>query len=225
MWLYPDEDIGLFASTNGPPTIDNTWGLILILQMVSDILLEETPWINASSACVFPSPWKPKSAPSTHAPADDPLPAELAADYAGTFSHEGFGDVIVSYNYSARHLEMRMGRFLRALLLYDKTHDAFLAKLVDKYSYESYTIPVRFKKTTVSGVIGVLAMPLSTPLATSEPVEFIKVVACLEPSDLERIYSNTNDCISKANVQSVSSPIIVYLFVICYLAVHNIYLV
>ena len=116
---------------------------------------------------------------------------------------------------------MRMGRFLRALLLYDKTQNVFLAKLVDKYSYESYTIPVAFRKTTVSGEIDVLEMPLSTPLTTSEPVEFTKVVACQESSDIERIYyGNTKTCISKASVPSVSSTIIAYLFVVCYLSVH-----
>ena len=213
VWLYPDEDVGLFASTNGPPTIDNTWGLILILQMVTDILLQETPWMNTTSACIFPSPWKPKIVQKERALPDDHLEVMSLGGYSGTFSHPGFGDVNVSYNSSERHLEMRMGRFLRAQLLYDKTRDVFHAKLVDRYRYEPFTIPVKFKNTSGSGEFDVLSMPLSMPIETNEPVEFTKGMT---PRDISHLRGEVDmhGCVSKARAQSVHISVVIFSFLL-----------
>ena len=215
VWLYPDEDIGLFASTNGPPNIDNTWGLIIVLQTISDVLLRETPWINATSACAFPSPWKRKSVARERTLRDDRPEVASFSGYAGTFRHPAFGEVNVSYNASERHLELRMGRFLRALLLYDKTRDVFHAKLVDRYGYEPFTLPVTFRNRTGSGEFDILTMPLSMPIESSEPVEFTKGLVGQETLYTEhREGEGRSGCVSKATALPVPACVVILSFLL-----------
>ncbi|XP_060605765.1 uncharacterized protein LOC132758228 [Ruditapes philippinarum] len=52
IWLYPDEQIGVFANVDGPGTVASpTYALRTILSYVSDILLGQTPWLDFETAC------------------------------------------------------------------------------------------------------------------------------------------------------------------------------
>lgn len=58
LWLFPGVGAGLFVATNGPQTRDKGQALTAITGMAADLLLGETFWLNSTTVCTFPAPWK-----------------------------------------------------------------------------------------------------------------------------------------------------------------------
>ncbi|XP_076467633.1 uncharacterized protein LOC143298638 [Babylonia areolata] len=59
LWLLPGVKAGLFVATNGPQTRDKGHALTAITNMAADLLLGEAFWLNETTICTFPAPWKP----------------------------------------------------------------------------------------------------------------------------------------------------------------------
>ncbi|KAK3599541.1 hypothetical protein CHS0354_006676 [Potamilus streckersoni] len=58
IWLFPDQNIGIFGSVNGPATsVESDRALNSVFYYLSDILLSETVWMNETLACTFPKPF------------------------------------------------------------------------------------------------------------------------------------------------------------------------
>ncbi|KAL3878903.1 hypothetical protein ACJMK2_031229 [Sinanodonta woodiana] len=58
VWLFPDKNIGIFGSLNGPGTrAEPNRALHTVFYHLSDKLLGERSWINESTACTFPAPF------------------------------------------------------------------------------------------------------------------------------------------------------------------------
>ena len=185
VWLYPDVDIGIYLSANGPPSSSGTWGLILALYYLSDVLLNEQRWLNTSTLCGFPEPWA------------SPVPdyrfqwpqgrVSRVADYLGTYRHPGYFDIVVTYDARIETLQLRMGRYLEAKLLYNQSTETFYTQFVGKLWYVSEPIPVRFTRLTPEGQIVQLHIPFYSPYDTAKPVVFSKTSST--PSKM----SATND--------------------------------
>ena len=174
VWLYPDVGLGLYISTNGPLGSASSWGLILTLQYLSDLLLGEEPWLNTSTLCTFPEPWKPSPPVDTMTPpADDPV--REAGDYTGTYHHPAFGNVTVTRDPGTNALKLQMGRYMEAKLLYNQTSDTFYTTLVGELWYSKDRIPVKFLRSPEEGGIGKLQMPLYSPYESVKPTIFKKV--------------------------------------------------
>ena len=171
VWLYPDVGLGLFVSSNGPLGAASSWGLILTLQYLSDLLLGEEPWLNTSTLCTFPEPWKP-SPPVVNMtpPADDPV--RDAGDYTGTYHHHVFGNVTVTLDPGTNALKLQMARYLEAKLLYIQTSDTFYTTLVGELWYAKDRIPVKFLRSSEEGGIVQLQMPLYEPYESAKPTIF-----------------------------------------------------
>ncbi|KAK3599542.1 hypothetical protein CHS0354_006677 [Potamilus streckersoni] len=97
LWVYPDMGIGIFASLNGPAVTNlASDALRTIFFYVSDILLGEEPWLNATTACSFPGKWKN----STVRPvSNDDLhhPFNVILDrYVGNYGSHVFPDVHIT---------------------------------------------------------------------------------------------------------------------------------
>ena len=173
-------DLGLFASVNGPPTPEASAALQMLLHFVSDLALGEEPWLNTTTACTFPRPWRkprPKPPPS---PRDLMTPRTSHAlpnnqqEYVGVYKNPGFDDAIITFNESQNVLQFQMGNLLRALLLYNETLDTFFTKCVDIYWFNDDRMPMRFHKSETDGRIDILEMAMYTPYATAIPSRFIK---------------------------------------------------
>lgn len=58
LWLFPDMDVGIFGSVNGPGIPRSALQhLSVSLDYIADHLLGFEPWLNESTACSFPNPW------------------------------------------------------------------------------------------------------------------------------------------------------------------------
>ena len=59
LWTIPDLNIGVYASVNGPGYGSNS-GIhnIVSFYYIVDHLLGLEPWLNQTTACTFPKPWK-----------------------------------------------------------------------------------------------------------------------------------------------------------------------
>ena len=171
VWLYPDVGLGLFVSSNGPLGSASSWGLILTLQYLSDLLLGEEPWLNTSTLCTFPEPWKPSPPVDTMTPpADDPV--RDAGDYTGTYHHPAFGNVTVTRDPGTNALKLHMGRYMEAKLLYNQTSDIFYTTLVGELWYLDDRIPVKFIRSTDEVGIVQLQMPLYGSYKSAMPTIF-----------------------------------------------------
>ncbi|KAL4229793.1 hypothetical protein ACF0H5_010184 [Mactra antiquata] len=58
LWMFPEEDIGIFVSVNGPALPKtSSYAEQTILYYISDILLGDKPWLDLETTCTFPKPW------------------------------------------------------------------------------------------------------------------------------------------------------------------------
>ncbi|XP_052793649.1 protein flp-like [Mya arenaria] len=111
-YLFPDKKTGLFLVMNGPRSKSATKMSRLIALYVSDLLIEEKPWLNASTACSFPDPWYPQAAPPPPPPPQHYTwnITQNKTDYVGTYSHKGFGDIKVNIE-NGTHLLLEYGKY------------------------------------------------------------------------------------------------------------------
>lgn len=58
IWLYPNEEAGVFISINGPGLPSSASNAQkTILYYISDLLLDQPTWLNLQTTCTFPKPW------------------------------------------------------------------------------------------------------------------------------------------------------------------------
>ncbi|KAL3878770.1 hypothetical protein ACJMK2_031101 [Sinanodonta woodiana] len=121
LWVYPDMGIGIFASANGP-TVDNLAvdAIRTIFFYISDILLGEEPWLNATTACSFPGKWKNSTVDSV---SNDDLdhPFNVILDrYVGNYGSHVFPDVQITRDENL--LKFQCNRILGILHPTNKTN-------------------------------------------------------------------------------------------------------
>ena len=183
VWLYPDADFGIFVATNGlSPSV--SLGLNQILHLVSDLMLGEPTWFNASSVredCGKSSPDDASSQQNRDSNgadlSDDKLPRS-PLDYVGVYENTVFGAVTISYNATSRRLDLSMGRFLSASLHYKQEGDTFYTALTGVAWFIHDRIPVKF--TASGGKLGSLEIPLAkSTLDSSSTARFVRAGAGL----------------------------------------------
>ncbi|XP_060074177.1 protein flp-like [Ylistrum balloti] len=119
MWLFPHQNIGIFASLTGSRDNDNQLPIRVIMSRAADMLLGETPWLDSSSACSFPAPWSDVS-PSVPVTGmsqfrtfwNSSQPMEF---YIGSYGHPAFGNISVTIE-NQTQLMLYYGRFGRMVL-------------------------------------------------------------------------------------------------------------
>ena len=124
--LVPAINAGLFTAFTGddPGYIFRT---NLHLYM-ADLLLGHDPWLDNSTVCSFPEPWKrkpddsPSKRPSTDIGADKDL-----SKYEGQFSNKAYGRIEIYLNDSAGFLMAKVG-FGRFILYPKSKADSFFAQ-------------------------------------------------------------------------------------------------
>ena len=120
--IFPDENVqaGMFFNVNGPMREDRKHGLLALQSYISDMLINQTSWLEKSNACTFPAPWKRVSNRDPQPPPQDAYNASLLArplaDYVGTYGHLAFGNVTIYINKTDDRLYLGHGRFGRLAL-------------------------------------------------------------------------------------------------------------
>ena len=92
--------MGLFASVNGPgyglnPDYHNQ----VSFYYIADQLLELEPWLNKTTACTFPDPWRDQKTAETKEK-EAPTAANNFTEYSGSYEYPLFPNVEVYANSS-----------------------------------------------------------------------------------------------------------------------------
>ncbi|ELU16890.1 hypothetical protein CAPTEDRAFT_195121 [Capitella teleta] len=135
--LLPDVSIGAAACVNGPgeTTLATAFGL--------DLLLDEDPWLNETTGCTYPDPWARQTPPT---PVSFPVrqlqrSTRDLQEYAGTYSHEAFGEFIVTYHAENETLTYRFGILLNGELKPAEIVDDFYMTLGHPLTYRMTYYP------------------------------------------------------------------------------------
>ena len=132
LWTFPEMNIGLFASINGPPFgTDAYFHRIVSFYFMADRLLGLTPWLNETSACSFPEPWdKP---PKFEPPGlEKPVSVANLAEFVGSYTTDLLPEVEVSSNSTA--LLLKSNR-VRGVLHPSSEKDRFLYEVLYPLEY------------------------------------------------------------------------------------------
>ncbi|KAH3781630.1 hypothetical protein DPMN_159530 [Dreissena polymorpha] len=132
LWLYPDMRSGVFVASNGPLTSKGSTAIRNIAYFASDLLLGEEPWLNTSTTCSFPAPWKELQ----HQSLAIEIPrykwniTRKMADYTGVYGHKGFGHIEIVV-LDRNSLILRYGRFGK-MKIFPQDEQVFYGYYVDE---------------------------------------------------------------------------------------------
>lgn len=162
IWLYPDEQVGVFANLNGPGTAGAPgYALKTVLSYVSDILLRQPPWLSTQTACSYPSPW----VNSTEFSSSDLVnyTNKKINDFVGTYGNKLLPDITIyikERGTAERYLWLEMNR-IKGELVPTADDNLFRFKMVEPWEYaiervlgENFVItyPVNFTRSA-SGTV------------------------------------------------------------------------
>ncbi|KAH3727933.1 hypothetical protein DPMN_053879 [Dreissena polymorpha] len=111
IWMFPEKNISMFASINGPQFPGMDIFIKTVLWYLSDMLLGETPWLNIDTACSFPKPWF--TPPTFNIPAPPVYENEYLADYVGNYISDLLPAVVIAFKQDGSPkpaLRFEMGR-------------------------------------------------------------------------------------------------------------------
>jgi hypothetical protein len=140
LWLFPDKNVGVFASMTGSKDNSNSDTIKTILNKAADMLLELDPWLNDTTACSFPRPWG-RTTPIQH-PRDKIVPkpnwniSTQIDDYVGLYCNPAFGALKIEQRNS--ELVVRYGRFGK-MKLYPITETVFDLRYIDKLWFVTHS--------------------------------------------------------------------------------------
>ena len=151
LWLFPDENIGIYTNVNGPGNNHNPGDTLrVIMYYISDVLLGEEPWLSPETGCSFPSPWMNITSFTSIEP--DPVVTPPLTDYIGNYGNRIFPDVSIIQNDG--FLMLDINRIKGKLHPTDST-DRFQLELTEPWEYaiekvvsENYTLmsPIKFAR-------------------------------------------------------------------------------
>ncbi|XP_064609424.1 uncharacterized protein LOC135473503 [Liolophura sinensis] len=99
LWLLPDQKTGIFVAANRQAR-DPV--LALIAYYLADVTSGETPWLNHTTSCTFPEPWR-EVQPTVDFPSKAHAPQRPLEEYTGTYGNKLFGD----FRVFIRHAQSR----------------------------------------------------------------------------------------------------------------------
>ena len=226
LWLFPDEDIGIYTNVNGPGHNHGPGDTLrVIMYYIADILLGEETWLSTETGCSFPSPWRNSYSPFTPIK-PEPVVTPPLTDYIGYYGNRVFPDIIISDN--AGVLTLAMNR-IKGMLHPTDSIDRFQLEITDPWEYaiekvvsENYTTMSPFWFTRDENNTTV-----SFDWFMDTWITFQKGVSLLDEGDSQ--YSTPNDLrtdsITKDNVSTasrlslVSSLLICFSYILCRLSI------
>lgn len=81
---------------NGPWPIKFRTDLEPLSYILSDILLQEDPWLNVSTVCTFPEPWEEHPATKNQTEIEMPVDDYDATPCIGSYGHPIYGDIAIN---------------------------------------------------------------------------------------------------------------------------------
>ncbi|ELU16889.1 hypothetical protein CAPTEDRAFT_195120 [Capitella teleta] len=141
--LLPDMEIGALACVNSPGDNRGSRSTTLATAFGLDLLLDEDPWLNETTGCTYPDPWARQTPPT---PVSFPVrqlqrSTRDLQEYPGTYSHEAFGEFIVTYHAENETLTYRFGILLNGELKPADIVDDFYMTLGHPLTYRMAFFP------------------------------------------------------------------------------------
>ncbi|XP_046556379.1 protein flp-like isoform X2 [Haliotis rubra] len=134
--LLPDKNLGVFVTMTGYDP--DYWFRGSLSAYLMDVYLGEAPWINTSTICSFPDPWRTSSTRRRSRPRKGSgrrltrrrratsHTANLALQaYSGTFRNEAYGNIIIHYDSASHELKATYG--IASWVLASRGGDTFRA--------------------------------------------------------------------------------------------------
>ena len=166
LWLFPDEDLGIFISVNGPKFGDyDDNHRQVTLSFVADHLLGLKPWLNETTACSYPEPWD--KVVSTNISLPGRYEVTDKSELRGLYVSHLFPDIEVSSN--ATDILMR-SNIVRAILHQTSTKDRFVSEVYYPPEYAlqfnstSDHFNITFNRNETTGIINALTLHLEVDL-------------------------------------------------------------
>lgn len=107
MSLIPGEKVGVFTALTGR---DDNYMFRVPLQMhLLDLALGLQPWLNTSTLCSYPAPWKTPKEPTKPKPIANRKLPRPAIKYEGKYFNKAYGIITVDYNSTLTSLVMTYG--------------------------------------------------------------------------------------------------------------------
>ena len=100
--IIPDHKLGVFVALTG----DDSGYLFRtsLTDYVLDVFMDEKPWLNETTLCSFPEPWKRKESRKTSS-FNKTLPLNAVySKYIGTFWNPAYGEITIKSNSSSNGL-------------------------------------------------------------------------------------------------------------------------
>ncbi|XP_077863737.1 uncharacterized protein LOC100372963 [Saccoglossus kowalevskii] len=156
LWFYPHKSTGIFTAINGPYTSEADGALKRIHAYATDLLMGEEPWMNSSTACSYPLPWRPTPVKSTDTKQEFVIDTEddekmYLLDYVGSYLHPGFGHLSI---YMGEDLSLRFtyGNFGRGTLSVTPLRDVFEITIESPIWYLSAGVKIVFLRANTAEV-------------------------------------------------------------------------
>ena len=167
LWTFPDDNVGIFISVNGPKfdDFDDNHRLVT-LGFIADHLLGLKPWLNETTACTYPEPWNKASTTEIRS-----LPTRYevndTSELEGLYVSPLFPDIEVSSN--ATYLLMK-SNIVRAIFHPTSIKDRFVSEVYypPEYSLQfnstSDHFNVTFNRNETTGIVNTLTLHLDVDL-------------------------------------------------------------
>ena len=167
LWTFPDMDIGLFTSVNGPGVgTDAYMHRIATFYYLSDNLLGLEPWLNESTACSFPEPWYQLPEKNSSTP-ETPLQLSNLGEFEGTYGSHLFPDIQVSSNSTDLIFTTNI---VHGILHPSSEKDRFLYETIHPVEYanhenntDSFT-NITFNRDAITNAVNALTIQLEVDL-------------------------------------------------------------
>ncbi|ESP02198.1 hypothetical protein LOTGIDRAFT_230584 [Lottia gigantea] len=135
LWVFPDLDIGIFSNVNGPGlTVGGARIFEVIFSYIFDMLMDQPPWLNETTACTFPMPWHPENYPKSSTLNVTNEPVENTKQYTGIYGHRLFGEVHITAQESTLFIKAGL---MNGVLNTTNVPDSFKMQIVGDYEFFS----------------------------------------------------------------------------------------
>jgi hypothetical protein len=215
LWLYPDLGLGLYIEASGNQDSLVDWALILILHHITSIAFEEEQWLSVDSICRFPESFLNQPYPVSPLPNDDPLPRPMQ-DFVGRYTHPTFGTMTITE--SDGYLHFAMGQHFRAMLLYNKEADVFMAEMEGGLWYLGAFKAVGYR-TDTNGAVNAISMDLSLGSVYSKRTWFYRQ-GTARPEEEPEVFNPLKKCPECKDVNGSKHKEIAFALVILCSLVH-----
>ena len=174
LWLFPDMDVGIFGSVNGPGISRSaSQHLSVSLDYIADHLLGFEPWLNESTACSFPNPWANWTVPQ--AKPETPTKLDNFTDYEGSYGNRMFPDIIISADNATLHFNSNK---VHGILHPSSEEDRFLFEITTPWEFATNTsnaLPtnVTFVRDAKTGIVNELTLKLEVDLTYTKGVSVL----------------------------------------------------